>query len=53
MKALQIEKYGEIKDSISINEVKKPSVKSNDILVEVKAASLNPIDKMVEGHLKI
>jgi NADPH:quinone reductase-like Zn-dependent oxidoreductase len=36
MKALQIEKYGE--DSISINEVKKPSVKSNDILVEVKAA---------------
>jgi NADPH:quinone reductase-like Zn-dependent oxidoreductase len=31
----------------------KPSVKSNDILVEVKAASLNPIDyKMVEGHLK-
>jgi NADPH:quinone reductase-like Zn-dependent oxidoreductase len=32
---------------------KKPSVKPNDILVEVKAASLNPIDyKMVEGHLK-
>jgi NADPH:quinone reductase-like Zn-dependent oxidoreductase len=32
----------------------KPSVKPNDILVEVKAASLNPIDyKMVEGHLKI
>jgi NADPH:quinone reductase-like Zn-dependent oxidoreductase len=31
----------------------KPSVKSNDILVEVKAASINPIDyKMVEGHLK-
>jgi NADPH:quinone reductase-like Zn-dependent oxidoreductase len=39
--------------SISINEVEKPSVKPNDILVEVKAASLNPIDyKMVEGHLK-
>jgi NADPH:quinone reductase-like Zn-dependent oxidoreductase len=32
---------------------RKPSVKPNDILVEVKAASLNPIDyKMVEGHLK-
>jgi hypothetical protein len=30
MKALQIEKYGEIKDSISINEVEKPSVKPND-----------------------
>ncbi|CAM3608314.1 NADP-dependent oxidoreductase [Flavobacterium gelidilacus] len=53
MKALQIIKYGEIKDSLSINEVKKPTLKPNDILVEVKAASLNPIDyKMVEGKLK-
>jgi NADPH:quinone reductase-like Zn-dependent oxidoreductase len=53
MHALQIVKYGEIKDSISINEIEKPSLKPNDILVEVKAASLNPIDyKMVEGKLK-
>ncbi|SRX54293.1 NADP-dependent oxidoreductase [Aequorivita sp. CIP111184] len=53
MKALQIVKYGAIKDSLSINEVKKPAIKPNDILVEVKAASINPIDyKLVEGHLK-
>ncbi len=53
MKALQIVKYGEIKDSLSINEIEKPSVKPNDVLVEVKAASLNPIDyKIAEGHLK-
>jgi NADPH:quinone reductase-like Zn-dependent oxidoreductase len=53
MKALQIVKYGEIKESLSINEIEKPSVKSNDVLVEIKAASLNPIDyKLVEGHLK-
>jgi len=53
MKALQIIKYGKIKDSLSINEIEKPSLKPNDILVEVKAASLNPIDyKMVEGKLK-
>ena len=53
MKALQIVKYGEIKDSLSINEIEKPSVKPNDVLVQVKAASLNPIDyKMAEGHLK-
>lgn len=53
MKALQIVKYGEIKDSISINEIEKPPLKPNDILVEVKAAALNPIDyKMVEGKLK-
>lgn len=53
MKALQIIKYGEIKDSLSINEVEKPSVKPTDLLVEVKAAALNPIDyKLVEGKLK-
>tara|TARA_R100000935_G_C2827737_1_gene163280 strand:- start:303 stop:1289 length:987 start_codon:yes stop_codon:yes gene_type:complete len=53
MKALQIKKYGEIKEGLSLNEIEKPSIKSNDILVEVKAASLNPIDyKMVEGKLK-
>jgi NADPH:quinone reductase-like Zn-dependent oxidoreductase len=53
MKALQIEKYGDVTGSMSINEIEKPSLKANDILVEVKAASLNPIDyKMVEGKLK-
>lgn len=53
MKALQIVKYGEIKDSLSIKEIKKPAVKANDILIEVKAAGLNPIDyKIVEGQLK-
>ncbi|WP_286760804.1 NADP-dependent oxidoreductase [Salegentibacter sp. UBA1130] len=53
MKALQIVKYGEIKESLSINEIEKPTVQSKDILVEVKAASLNPIDyKMAQGHLK-
>ncbi len=53
MKALQIMQYGEIKGSLSINDIDKPTIKSNDILVEVKAASLNPIDyKLVEGHLK-
>ncbi len=53
MKALQIIKYGAIKESLSINEIEKPAVKPNDVLVEIKAASLNPIDyKLVEGHLK-
>ncbi len=53
MKALQIKKYGEIKDGLSVNRVEKPSPNAKDILIEVEAASLNPIDyKMVEGHLK-
>jgi NADPH:quinone reductase-like Zn-dependent oxidoreductase len=53
MKALQIKKYGEIKDALSINRVEKPSPNAKDILIEVKAAGLNAIDyKIVEGHLK-
>lgn len=53
MKALQILKYGDIKASLAINEIDKPTIKPNEILVEVKAASLNPIDyKLVQGHLK-
>jgi len=53
MKVLQIEKYGELKDSLSINEIEKPSIKATDILIETKAAGLNPIDyKMVHGALK-
>lgn len=53
MKVLQIIKYGELKDSLSINEIEKPSIKASDILIETKAAGLNPIDyKMVSGGLK-
>jgi NADPH:quinone reductase-like Zn-dependent oxidoreductase len=47
MKALQIIKYGEIKDSLAFNEVKKPTIQAADVLIEVKAAAINPIDKSV------
>ncbi len=53
MKTLQIEKYGELSSSLSFNDIEKPEAGPNDILVEVKAAALNPIDyKLVQGHLK-
>jgi NADPH:quinone reductase-like Zn-dependent oxidoreductase len=53
MKVLQIEKYGELKDALSFAETKKPTVSTTDILIETKAASLNPIDyKLVSGGLK-
>ncbi|NQU51381.1 MAG: NADP-dependent oxidoreductase [Bacteroidetes bacterium] len=53
MKALQIVKYGEIKDSLAFNEVSKPMVHANDVLIEVKAAAINPIDKLIVlGYLK-
>ncbi len=53
MKALQIVKYGEIKDSLAFNEVSKPTIQANDVLIEVKAAAINPIDKsIVLGNLQ-
>jgi NADPH:quinone reductase-like Zn-dependent oxidoreductase len=53
MKVIQIIKYGELKNSLSINEIEKPSINASDILIETKAAGLNPIDyKMVSGGLK-
>jgi NADPH:quinone reductase-like Zn-dependent oxidoreductase len=53
MKALQILKYGEIKDSLSFNQVDKPAVLANDVLIEIKAAAINPIDKsIILGNLQ-
>lgn len=47
MKALQLVKYGEIKDSLTFNEISKPTINSKDVLIEVKAAAINPIDKLI------
>jgi NADPH:quinone reductase-like Zn-dependent oxidoreductase len=53
MRVLQIVKYGEIKDSLAFNEVSKPAVQATDVLIEVKAAAINPIDKsIVLGNLQ-
>lgn len=53
MKALQLIQYGEIKESLNFNEVEKPMLGANDILIEVKAAAINPIDKgIILGNLK-
>jgi len=53
MKALQINGYGDVKSNLSFNEIEKPIVKDNQILIEIYAASVNPIDyKIIEGILK-
>jgi NADPH:quinone reductase-like Zn-dependent oxidoreductase len=53
MKALQIIKYGEIKDSLAFNEVSKPTIQANGVLIKVKAAAINPIDKsIILGNLQ-
>jgi len=53
MKALQLVKYGEIKDSLAFNEVSKPTVQAQDVLIEVKASAINPIDNyIILGNLQ-
>lgn len=53
MKALQITQYGAIKDSLAFNEIDKPTIQANDVLIEVKAAAINPIDKsIILGNLQ-
>ena len=53
MKALQVIKYGDIKDALAFNEVSLPTVEANDVLIEVKAAAINPIDKgIILGNLQ-
>ena len=53
MKALQLVKYGEIKDNLIFNEVAIPKAGTGDILIEVKAAAINPIDNgIIYGKLK-
>ena len=53
MIALQVVKYGDISDSLAFNEVSKPSIQASDVLIEVRAAAINPIDKsIILGNLQ-
>ncbi|MRH42676.1 zinc-binding dehydrogenase [Aquibacillus halophilus] len=52
MKAIVINNYGG-KEELQEQEVPKPQIKDNQVLVEVHATSINPIDwKLREGYLK-
>ncbi|MEM9723136.1 MAG: NADP-dependent oxidoreductase [Bacteroidota bacterium] len=53
MKALQLINYGSISESLKFSEVEKPSISKEDVLIEVKAAAINPIDKsIILGNLQ-
>jgi NADPH:quinone reductase-like Zn-dependent oxidoreductase len=53
MKKLAYNKFGGV-DVLEIIDAAMPSLKSKTVLVQVKAAAINPVDwKMREGHLKI
>jgi NADPH:quinone reductase-like Zn-dependent oxidoreductase len=47
MKALQIVKYGDIKEGLAFTEVAKPTLQATEVLIEVKAAAINPIDNSI------
>ncbi len=53
MKAVVTSAYGSV-NVLNVEEVEKPQIGDEDILVRVRACSVNPIDwKIREGHLKI
>lgn len=47
MKAFTVSSYGP--DALQLNDVPVPSVGRRDVLVDVRAASINPLDKMVRN----
>ena len=52
MKAIVIDSYGG-KEQLKEQEVEKPTITDNQVLVEIHATSINPIDwKLREGYLK-
>ncbi len=52
MRAFVVEKYG--RDGLRAAEVSEPSMGPRDVLVHVRGASINPLDKMVRnGEFKL
>ena len=47
MKAFTVARYGP--DALQMSDVPSPSVGARDVLVDVRAASINPLDKMVRN----
>lgn len=54
MKAAQIRAYNKNNIEVDIVEISKPKIKSNQVLVQVKAAGVNPLDNMItRGEVKL
>ena len=53
MKSLMITKYGDINSSLEEQDIPKPLVEANQILIRTYSSSFNPIDQMiVKGDYK-
>jgi NADPH:quinone reductase-like Zn-dependent oxidoreductase len=54
MKAIYIKQYGAVKDVVRFGEMPKPKPHPDEVLIEVHAASVNPVDfKRVSGATKL
>ena len=52
MKAFTVERYGD-KDAVRAGDVPDPDVGADDVLVQIRAASINPLDlKIRDGEIK-
>lgn len=52
MRAVRIHQYGGT-DTLKLEQIDKPTINADDILIQVKAAAINPVDwKIREGYLK-
>jgi NADPH:quinone reductase-like Zn-dependent oxidoreductase len=53
MKAFIVDRYGK-KDGVRIGEMPDPELQEDDVLVQIHAASVNPLDlKITDGKLKL
>ena len=53
MKSAQITRYGNTNEVIEIRQTSTPNLSAGKVLVEVKAAGINPIDwKIREGYMQ-
>ena len=51
MQAMLINRYGSAKEVFQYTELDKPSIKPDEVLINIKASSVNPIEyKMREGY---
>ena len=53
MKAVVFDRYGSV-EVLQYREIEKPIAKSNELLVRVRASSVNPVDwKVRQGHVQL
>ncbi|MEV6007080.1 NADP-dependent oxidoreductase [Streptomyces sp. NPDC051976] len=53
MKAAVIQQYGQVGDVVTVAEAPKPTVGPRDVLIEARAAGVNPVDHLiVKGYLR-